>query len=54
MQDRVTEAVGAIDHWMERFDAIVIGPGLGRDELVHETVKKASISHFMQSTLKVS
>lgn len=42
LQDRVNEAVGAIDHWMERFDAIVIGPGLGRDTLVHETVKKVS------------
>lgn len=43
MQDRVTKAVEAIDHWMERFSAIVIGPGLGRDELVHETVKKVSM-----------
>ena len=34
------EAVQAIGHWMDRFDAIVVGPGLGRDSLVHDTVKQ--------------
>ncbi len=34
------EAVGAIEHWLERFDVVVVGPGLGRDELVHDTVVK--------------
>ncbi len=41
-QARVKEAVEAMDKWMDRFDAVVIGPGLGRDELVHETVRQAS------------
>ena len=34
------EAVGQITHWADRFDCMVIGPGLGRDELVHDTVKE--------------
>jgi hypothetical protein len=36
--DAVKKAVKAIGHWLERFDAVIIGPGLGRDELVHDTV----------------
>ena len=36
--DAVWRAVGATHHWMDRFDVVVIGPGLGRDRLVHETV----------------
>ena len=36
--EAVRTAVRATSHWMERFDVVVIGPGLGRDELVHETV----------------
>ncbi|KAK9815408.1 hypothetical protein WJX72_003195 [[Myrmecia] bisecta] len=36
----VTDAFQAIDRWLERFDAVIIGPGLGRDELVHATVKE--------------
>lgn len=39
-QERVTDAVQQIGHWMDRFDAVVIGPGLGRDTLVHDTVKQ--------------
>lgn len=39
-QERVREAVAQIQHWADRFDVMVIGPGLGRDELVHETVKQ--------------
>ena len=35
------EAVAAIDRWLDRFDVMIIGPGLGRDELVHETVIQA-------------
>lgn len=27
-----------MDHWMDRFDVVVVGPGLGRDEHVHDTV----------------
>ena len=36
--EAVQRAVEAMNHWMERFDVVVIGPGLGRDKLVHETV----------------
>ena len=36
--EAVQRAVEATNHWMERFDVVVIGPGLGRDKLVHETV----------------
>lgn len=31
-------SLGAIKHWLERFDTIIIGPGLGRDEMVHHVV----------------
>lgn len=34
----VSKAVGAIEHWLPRFDVMVIGPGLGRDAWVHATV----------------
>jgi ATP-dependent NAD(P)H-hydrate dehydratase len=37
----VDKAVAAIDHWLDRFDVMIVGPGLGRDELVHETVVQA-------------
>lgn len=43
-QDKVEEAVEQIIHWANRFDVMVIGPGLGRDALVHDTVKEASQS----------
>lgn len=32
------KALGSIKHWLERFDTIIIGPGLGRDEMVHYVV----------------
>lgn len=37
-KEAVERAVTATNHWMERFTVVVIGPGLGRDELVHNTV----------------
>ena len=37
-KEAVERAVSATNHWMERFDVVVIGPGLGRDALVHDTV----------------
>lgn len=40
LQEAVQEAVDQIIHWADRFDCMVIGPGLGRDELVHDTVKE--------------
>lgn len=40
MQEKVKEAVEQINHWADKFDVMVIGPGLGRDELVHDTVKE--------------
>ena len=45
------EAVDAMDKWMDRFDAVVIGPGLGRDELVHETVRQASQFYSLAPSL---
>lgn len=35
--------MGAIEHWLPRFDVMVIGPGLGRDAWVHATVVKVGI-----------
>ncbi|PRW57185.1 ATP-dependent (S)-NAD(P)H-hydrate dehydratase isoform X4 [Chlorella sorokiniana] len=32
------QAVQAIEPWLDRFDAVVIGPGLGRDPLILSTV----------------
>ncbi|XP_013727724.2 ATP-dependent (S)-NAD(P)H-hydrate dehydratase isoform X1 [Brassica napus] len=37
VQERV---VGEVDKWMERFDCLVIGPGLGRDPFLLECVSK--------------
>lgn len=37
-QKEVDKAVGAIEHWLPRFDVMVIGPGLGRDAWVNATV----------------
>ena len=36
------KSLGAIKHWLERFDTIIIGPGLGRDEMVHHVVIEVS------------
>ncbi len=46
----VKEAVGAMNHWMPRFNCVVIGPGLGRDPLVHDTVKQV-LHYYVISTL---
>ena len=35
---------GAIQHWLPRFNVMIIGPGLGRDEMVHDTIKQVSPS----------
>lgn len=37
-EKEVSKAVAAIQHWLPRFDVMVIGPGLGRDAWVHATV----------------
>ncbi|XP_048608031.1 ATP-dependent (S)-NAD(P)H-hydrate dehydratase isoform X2 [Brassica napus] len=34
------EVIGEVDKWMERFDCLVIGPGLGRDPFLLECVSK--------------
>ncbi|KAJ0230270.1 ATP-dependent [Hirschfeldia incana] len=34
------KVVGEVDKWMERFDCLVIGPGLGRDSFLLECVSK--------------
>ena len=36
-------SLGAIKHWLERFDTIIIGPGLGRDEMVHHVVIEVNV-----------
>ena len=35
------KSLDSIKHWLERFDTIIIGPGLGRDEMVHHVVIEA-------------
>ena len=45
------EAVEQITHWADRFDCMVIGPGLGRDELVHDTVKQVGCLFFGLSSI---
>lgn len=37
---RSVEHFNHINHWLPRFDVVVIGPGLGRDPWVHDTVVK--------------
>ena len=44
-QSILDKALAAMNHWMPRFSVIIIGPGLGRDELVHETVKQVGEEH---------
>lgn len=34
----VKRAIEAVEHWLRRFDVVVLGPGLGRDPDVHDTV----------------
>jgi hypothetical protein len=31
-------AVAAIDQWLDKFDVVVVGPGLGRDDLILSTI----------------
>lgn len=38
----VSEGFKAISHWLPRFDVVIIGPGLGKDPWVHDTVVKVS------------
>jgi ATP-dependent NAD(P)H-hydrate dehydratase len=35
-------AVAAIESWLDRFDAVVVGPGLGRDPLTLSTVSEVA------------
>lgn len=37
-QQRRNEAAAAVDAWLDRFDAVLVGPGLGRDPLTLSTV----------------
>ena len=39
------KALQAMYHWIPRFSVIIIGPGLGRDDMVHDTVKQACPNH---------
>ncbi len=39
---QVHEAAAAIEPWLDRFDAVLIGPGLGRDPLTLATVAEVS------------
>ena len=36
-------ALAAVDPWLHRFDAVVLGPGLGRDPLVLSTVAEVRV-----------
>jgi len=45
------KSLGAIKHWLERFDTIIIGPGLGRDEMVHHVVIEVSPRAVLVSLL---
>jgi len=38
------EAVDKIAKWLPKFDAVVVGPGLGRDPMMMSTVKKVMLS----------
>lgn len=42
----VKQSVEAIQRWLERFDVVVVGPGLGRDECVQQTVRQVSAKKF--------
>lgn len=42
---QVREAVAAIEPWLDRFDAVLVGPGLGRDPLILFTVAEVGGQH---------
>ena len=42
--DEVKRGVDAICGWLERFDVLVVGPGLGRDPWVQQTVTQARVT----------
>ncbi|PRQ60841.1 putative ATP-dependent NAD(P)H-hydrate dehydratase [Rosa chinensis] len=44
--------LGEVDKWMERFDCLVIGPGLGRDPFLLDCVSKI-IKHARQSNVPI-
>ncbi len=46
-QKRREEAVAAVDAWLDRFDAVLVGPGLGRDPLTLATV--AEVRAWLQA-----
>lgn len=48
-QKILDKSVEAVTHWLERFDSIIIGPGLGKDEMVHAVVKRV-IMLFLVNT----
>ncbi len=46
---QVHEAAAAIEPWLDRFDAVLIGPGLGRDPLTLATVAEVSdVNYFLE------
>jgi ATP-dependent NAD(P)H-hydrate dehydratase len=46
----LSKAVGEVDKWMERFDCLVIGPGLGRDPYLLDCVSEI-MKHARQSNV---
>ncbi|XP_061994790.1 ATP-dependent (S)-NAD(P)H-hydrate dehydratase [Rosa rugosa] len=46
------KVLGEVDKWMERFDCLVIGPGLGRDPFLLDCVSKI-IKHARQSNVPI-
>lgn len=49
MQAISVKIIEEVDKWMERFDCLVIGPGLGRDPflLVRNFIEEYSVHKFL-------
>jgi len=43
-RDKITQAIKEVDQVLQRLHVLVIGPGLGRDDLVLETTKELIVS----------
>lgn len=48
-EDRIflfNKAISEVDKWMERFDCLVVGPGLGRDPYLLVCFSLPNLSNF--------
>lgn len=50
VQDKV---LGEVDKWMERFDCLVIGPGLGRDPFLLVQIHLVLLHHITEFDLSL-